>query len=433
MEIVKRPGQTLGLYIREGNGADRADGVFVSRIALESAVYNSGCLRVGDEVLAVNLVDVTRMGLDDVVIIMSIPRRLVLTTRQRRYHQGAESPPMARIEPKPPPVVVIKKELEEEVEEPERAPPPPSTAPPPLPPRRQRSADDSPYGYTRSMVHRDPSAAAAAAYPDPYSRQRRSQFAGSASRSLPPSDSWHSDASSVASYQPPPPLVVTEQPRGSTPLYSPYDRGPHPKTLESLAERVHGGPLDSLAGNVESLYAAARRGGYGSLPRGGGHYRGGRGRGADRGRGVTRTYSDQRLPMTDSEPADFSVPPAMRPNFKTSSLQYPLRYTDTMKRLSAMRRRTASLDYASDSEAVAPGRPPLAHRTRPHQLAAAGGPGPRSNSLPRDGRGALRGRPRYVSGYGSTGTADSQDESDGAVSAPELLTRRGKIAGREVR
>lgn len=46
VEIVKRPGQTLGLYIREGNGAERSDGVFISRIALESAVYNSGCLRV---------------------------------------------------------------------------------------------------------------------------------------------------------------------------------------------------------------------------------------------------------------------------------------------------------------------------------------------------------------------------------------------------
>lgn len=56
VEIVKRPGQTLGLYIREGNGIDRNDGVFISRIALESAVYNSGCLKVRylDNTLAFN-------------------------------------------------------------------------------------------------------------------------------------------------------------------------------------------------------------------------------------------------------------------------------------------------------------------------------------------------------------------------------------------
>lgn len=46
IEIIKRPGQTLGLYIREGNGVNRNDGVFISRIALETAVYNSGCLKV---------------------------------------------------------------------------------------------------------------------------------------------------------------------------------------------------------------------------------------------------------------------------------------------------------------------------------------------------------------------------------------------------
>lgn len=119
VEIVKRPGQTLGLYIREGNGIDRNDGVFISRIALESAVYNSGCLKVGDEILAVNLVDVTRMSLDDVVIIMSIPRRLVLATRQRKGAKGGMGSPSVqpRAEHKPPPVVVIKRDLRDDENE----------------------------------------------------------------------------------------------------------------------------------------------------------------------------------------------------------------------------------------------------------------------------------------------------------------------------
>ena len=84
VEVIKRPGQSLGFYIREGNGVDRVDGVFISRIAPGSAVERNGLLRVGEEIVAVDSVDITRMSLDDVVILMSIPRRLVLTVRTRR-------------------------------------------------------------------------------------------------------------------------------------------------------------------------------------------------------------------------------------------------------------------------------------------------------------------------------------------------------------
>lgn len=47
------------------------------------------------------------MSLDDVVIIMSIPRRLVLAIRQRRGGRGSGSPgpTLSRNEQKPPPVV----------------------------------------------------------------------------------------------------------------------------------------------------------------------------------------------------------------------------------------------------------------------------------------------------------------------------------------
>ena len=86
---------------------DRTDGVFVSRIALESAVYSSQCIVVGDEILAVNLVDVTRMSLDDVVIIMSIPRRLVLTTRRQKAMPRTYGPTRT-LDHKPAPVVVFK-------------------------------------------------------------------------------------------------------------------------------------------------------------------------------------------------------------------------------------------------------------------------------------------------------------------------------------
>lgn len=85
IEIIKRPGQTLGLYIRtvffEEPGGSSREGLVITKIDSDSPIYDSQVLCVGDEILSVNLVEIQGISLDDVVVIMSIPKRLVLALR----------------------------------------------------------------------------------------------------------------------------------------------------------------------------------------------------------------------------------------------------------------------------------------------------------------------------------------------------------------
>jgi Rho GTPase-activating protein SYDE len=193
----------------------------------------------------------------------------------------------------------------------------------------------------------------------------------------------------VDSYQPPPPpKVITEQPKpgGTTQHFHPFERT-YPKTLESLAERVH--PFYGLQGpGAMGLSLLSGPGGQGGPGAGPGHSATlgrastlGRIRGAANqpmapgntmslmraGRGLQRSGSDQRLPMmeggTDFYEYMMSGLSSSKTSLKSAGVSPGLTYSgqsanrqtagasvDAATRLGVTRRRT-SIDYASDTEA----------------------------------------------------------------------------------
>ncbi len=81
IDIPHKPGDSLGFLIRQGDGWSRADGIFISRLVLGTDVDNFELLRVGDEIIRVNKVDVRGMNVEDVSALMQMAKRLIITVK----------------------------------------------------------------------------------------------------------------------------------------------------------------------------------------------------------------------------------------------------------------------------------------------------------------------------------------------------------------
>jgi hypothetical protein len=81
IDLPHKPGDSLGFLIRQGDGWSRTDGIFISRLVLGTDVDNFELLRVGDEIIRVNKVDVRGMNVEDVSALMQMAKRLIITVK----------------------------------------------------------------------------------------------------------------------------------------------------------------------------------------------------------------------------------------------------------------------------------------------------------------------------------------------------------------
>lgn len=81
IDLPHKPGDALGFLIRQGDGWSRTDGIFISRLILGTDVDNYELLRVGDEIIRVNKVEVRSMNVEDVSALMQMAKRLIITVK----------------------------------------------------------------------------------------------------------------------------------------------------------------------------------------------------------------------------------------------------------------------------------------------------------------------------------------------------------------
>lgn len=343
------------------------------------------------------------MSLDDVVIIMSIPRRLVLAIRTRRGRSNSP-PPLQRSEQKPP-VVVIKRDLRDDqdmMDETDHA-------------HRSRSSRDRRTGDGREMSESRSRLGLGLANYSPQSEQL-DMYYGSRSNTVDQhTPSWGYKA-------PAPPLVITEQPKGAHQFQPSNAYYQNAGTLESLAEKVH------------SFYPGPSR------------------RMSDTRTGVAMSHSHQKFPRSGSadilprvEYSDYSASlgrhSLLRSSLKSGQPIPPQIAGGTLGRYgrydqasrnaikysspasSTVSRHKPPLDYSSDTEATI-GRPNYYYYNQRPNINTLGrgntatlGGGPdfaKFNSLPRDRNAAaarMNLRSRLVDRIGG--------EDDGNLSAPE--------------